>query len=263
MKTGLKAVVLTALIGLVDCRTVGTRDMPPLTDVEAASHLRSIADARMRVSGSYSARLPGLQGLVMKVAVDVAAESDGRLMLAVQSFFGTPSHIIVNDGKNATLFDATGDGAGQPVAYRSPSDTASLARVFGLPLTPRLATLVLLQRPDVPVDTRVRVVAATADNWTARVEHAAGSAEEWTVRRIDDAPLALVSFHADGRRLFDVRFGRETSRSGVVFFDEATLSTSTREVVWVASDITLNGVPTAPDAFSLDLPASVPVRPLR
>jgi hypothetical protein len=262
MNDAFKAIFLIAFLCIAGCRTVATVDAPPLTDAAAAAHLRAIAATRIRVSGAYSARLPGLQGLVMKVAVDALAESDGKLMLSVQSFFGTPSHIIVNDGTHATLFDATGDGTGQPVAYRSPSDTASLARVFGLPLTPRLATLVLLQRPDVTADARVHVLGASPETWTVRVEHGRG-AEEWTLRRSDDAPLELAAFHADGRRLFDARFAKETVHSGVVFFDEATLSTSSREMLWVASNITLNGVPPQPDAFALDLPPSIPVRPLR
>lgn len=238
-------------------------DLDSLTDEVAAKRVRAGGARRERLVGTLKARLPGLGGVVASADLDVALEPQARLSVAVRSFFEQPMQMLVTDGSQVTIFDAT---QGQPVFLRGRADAASLARVLPLPLSPREAVAIFLARP--PAQGAARLLG---------VDEAAGTFELWmeppdmgpcqlTVRATDDAILRWRAFRRDGRALLDVAYGdlRPAHGTTVPFSWRVRRLDVTPEQAlnFSATNVTWNGPALPDDAFRLDPPPGTELLPL-
>lgn len=266
--TGCFAVVLCIGVALEGCYpAVRFPELALLTDSEATARVQRAAARRQRLVGTLKARLPGLEGVVMNATLDVAAEPPARLSVAVRSFFEQPMQMLVTDGSEVTLFDAT---QGTPVFRRGPVTADTISRLLPIPLWPHEVVEVFLAHP--PAQARGRLVGVDEKNGTYDVwfEPLGDAPFQLTVRARDDAVLRWKHFRKDGRPLLDVVYGdlRTVETDGITAVMPAawTLTLLDREppqsLVFAAVDVQQNGPPLPPDAFRLEPPDTMPLLPL-
>lgn len=234
-----------------------------LTDEVAVRRARAGGERRARLVGTIKARLPGLEGVVASADLDVALQPSAMVSVAVRSFFEQPMQMLVTDGEQVTVFDAT---QGQPMFFRGSADATTLARVLPLPLSPREAVAIFLARP--PVDGAARLLG---------VDREAGTYDLWleppdigpcrlTVRAADDAVVRWQAFKRDGRPLLDVGYRdlRPADGTTVPFAWHVRRLDVTPELTldFTATDVTWNGPPLPPDAFRLEPPPGTELKPL-
>ncbi|MBI1946466.1 MAG: hypothetical protein HYS27_12265 [Deltaproteobacteria bacterium] len=234
-----------------------------LTDQVAAARARAGGERRARMVGTLKARLPGIEGVVASADLDVALQPRGMLSVAVRSFFEQPMQMLVTDGEQVTVFDATG---GQPAFFRGAADTATLSRVLPLPLSPREAVAIFLARP--PVEGTARLVG---------VDREAGTFDLWfeppdlgpcqvTVRAVDDALVRWRAFKRDGRPLLEVGYADLRPADGTVVpfaWHVRRLDVTPEQALdFSATDVTWNGPPLPADAFRLEPPPGTELLPL-
>lgn len=242
-------------------------DLSTLSDAEATARVHRAAAQRERLVGTVKARLPGLEGVVMNATLDVAAEPPARLSVAVRSFFEQPMQMLVTDGAEVTIFDAT---QGAPVFRRGSVSAGAVSRILPIPLWPHEVVEVLLARP--PAQARGRLVGVDEEKGTYDIwfEPLGDAPFQLTVRARDDAILRWQHFRKDGRPLLDVVYGDlrtvETAERVAVMPAGWTLTLLDTEpaqtLIFSALDLEQNGPPLPADAFRLEPPANVPLLPL-
>lgn len=254
---------LTALMTSACPRGAGLPDLDSLTDEVAAKRARASGARRARLVGTLKARLPGLEGVVASADLDVALQPTGMMSVAVRSFFEQPMQMFVTDGEVVTIFDAT---QGQPVFLRGRADSASLARVLPLPLSPREAVAIFLARPPAEGPSRLVGVDEREGTYELWIESPDHGPCQLTVRATDDALLRWQAFRRDGRPLLDVRYGDLRASNGTVVpfsWHLRRLDVEPEQALnFSATDITWNGPPLPDDAFRLEPPPGTELRPL-
>jgi hypothetical protein len=234
-----------------------------LTDAQATARVLAAAARRQRMVGTVKAKLPGVQGVVLSVDLDVLLEPPAKLRVEVRSFFETPLQVLVTDGAQVTIFDAT---RGEAVFMRGPVTASAFLRVGRLRVCPPVGGLVSPAPP--PAAARGRLVgvddaAATYDVWLEAPGHAPCQV---TARASDDAIVRWQQFQRDGRPLLEVSYGdlRAVGDAVVPYAWTLTLvdRSPTQTLVFVVKDVLFNGAPRADADFRLDVPPGTAARPL-
>lgn len=269
----LNAVVVLLLWGFplglhLGCHTARLPDPTALTTLshaDARDRLARSAALRSRMTGAVKARLPGLQGVVLNADLDVAAQVPGQLSVAVKSFFEAPAQVFVTDGERVTLYDAT---SGAPVFYVGTVSQRALEKVLQLPLAPVDAVDLVLGRPPIAKDSRVRVtkVQPEAGLYEVSVESPQRGQTVLVMRAADDVVVEWRAFHPDGRPLLVARC-EDLRRAGELTFAhritiEVMDGEKPRTVVLEAKDVVWNGTVVPPEAFHLDPPPGMQAIPL-
>lgn len=276
-RLGLRAVLLVSVLGAALAQSGCTRPRKDGVDVSTLTHplvdarLRQSAARRVSLSGTYTARLPGIEGVVVNATVDVAARAPGDLNIGVRSFFEVPQQVLVAsnvDGQSViTLYDAT---SGAPVFSRGPASERTLGRVIGVPLLPDDAVSLLLGRP--PLDVREGYPAArvrlldvdeTRGTYRASIERAGRGAVVVDVDAKDDAVVGATLARGDGRRLATVRVVAHVDVDGVRYPRQLLLRVeeSGQEVILEVKDVDFGAV-VLDEAFVLEPPEGTPIRSL-
>jgi hypothetical protein len=236
--------------------------LPPPTVERARLQLMNESARRQRVEGLLTARMPGLQGAVLRADIDVVAMVDGFLFLSVQGFFGAPTHVITTDGRTATIYDGTGP---TPVFRRGELSRASLRSLLPVDASPRDAVRVLLAIPPIHADSRVTVLGRDERSWSARVENRDGSAAELELDVGSGRMRRWQAFQADGQAAFVATYswdGNEPKSFSLVAADRGQAeSERTLEFSW--KQVTYNGRLAPPETFELVVPPGATVKPLR
>lgn len=270
------ATAIVAMGAACPTRVSTLPELDSLTDAQATARVMRAAARRERMTGVVKAKLPGLQGVVMSATLDVAVEPRAKLSVAVRSFFEQPQQMLVTDGTVVTVYDAT---SGEPVFFQGPVSPKAVAKIFAVPLMPDDVVALFLARPFAGASTDVnhdgdgnvvrgRLVSvdhtkATYDLWLESPGHAPAQV---TARVHDDAIVRWQHFTRDGRPLLDVTYAdlRTVGDAVVPFAWTFTLVDRTphEALLFTATDVTFNGERLPPEAFRLDPPPGVSVRPL-
>lgn len=258
--TPLVCAVLAALPLFVACPKPDALALRALTSEQATARVLNVARRHERMGGLVKARLPGIEGMVASVDLDVALEPPARVSVAVRSFFDQPMQVLVTDGREVTVFDAT---QGVPLFLRGPANERTLQRVLPLPLRPEELVQVMLARP--PLDARGRLVSVDEDagTYTVHLEAFGHGPVDVTARVQDDAIMVWRQHRKDGRALLEARYSDHRMVGDVALahrFVLTRLDTPTHEAVEIlATDLDYNGPPFEDVAFQLIPPPGVPV----
>ena len=252
---------LLLVLALGGCPKPDTLALRSLTSEAATARVLNVARRHERLGGVIKARLPGVQGVVASVDLDVALEPEARASVAVRSFFDQPMQMLVTDGAVVTVFDAT---QGTPLFLRGPVSERTIQRVLPLPLAPRELVQIVLARPPLEARGRLLGVDEAQGTYALRLEAIGHAPIELVVRGVDDAIVEWTQYRRDGRPLLRARYAdHRADAAGVGLAHAWTLTrlddAAGQAVELVAVDLDYNGPPFDDAVFRLEPPAGIPL----
>jgi hypothetical protein len=250
------------VMGAASC--VHTRATKPTLEA-CVRALRAAAARRQRVEGLLQARLPGLQGAVLNADIDIVAMPAGFVFLSVRGFFGAPTHVLTSNGKDATLYDASGPA---PVFRHGAVDDASLQRVLSIDIDPTRVVNVLLANVAQNDRTTHQLLRSDDVSTWVRVENSKdGSAVVVELDHSTLQPQHCAFFGGDGQPQFDVRYtwGAGSLPDGFRCSAPSTdgASSDERAIEFRWKEVKLNGPLRPPETFELVIPPGMKALPWR